>query len=96
MSLPTLPADKANHAIYGVLVFTIVYLVLHHTRLLGAHPHVAMALVFVAAVGKELDDWLANQSALARGQLPPHSAELADVLATCAGGAICYAIAVTA
>lgn len=48
MSLPLIPADKANHAVYGALIACLGALTLGATA--GA------VLCVVAAVGKELYD----------------------------------------
>ena len=75
--MPQLPADKANHAIYGALIFLLALAILRR-------PDVAYGLVVAAAVGKEALDWLSNQ----RSERPTHGVEWFDALATCAGGAV--------
>ena len=45
--MPSLPQDKANHAVYGALILR--------------RPDAAYGLVVAAAVGKEALDWLSNQ-----------------------------------
>ena len=75
--MPSLPQDKANHAIYGALIFLTALTVLRR-------PDAAYALVVLAAVGKEVLDWLSNQ----RSERPTHGVEWFDALATCAGGAV--------
>jgi hypothetical protein len=75
--MPQLPADKANHAVYGALIFLIGFAI---TRRMD----VSYGLVVLAAVGKEALDWLSNQ----RSERPTHGVEWLDALATCAGGAV--------
>jgi hypothetical protein len=75
--MPQLPADKANHAIYGALIFLLALAI---TRRMD----VSYGLVVLAAVGKEVLDWLSNQ----RSERPTHGVEWLDALATCAGGAV--------
>jgi len=75
--MPSLPQDKANHAIYGALIFLIGFAI---TRRMD----VSYGLVVLAAVGKEALDWLSNQ----RSERPTHGVEWFDALATCAGGAV--------
>lgn len=71
IKLPQLPADKANHFFYGAVLFVPVAFVFG--------PLWAMAVVTVAAVGKELYD--------AQGFGTP---EFADAAATIGGGAVCF------
>ena len=79
--MPQLPADKANHAIYGALIFLLALAILRR-------PDAAYGLVVLAAVGKEALDWLSNQRAVKAGLMPTHGVEFLDALATCAGGAV--------
>ncbi|MEO8804629.1 MAG: hypothetical protein ABI433_00990 [Burkholderiaceae bacterium] len=91
MNLPLLPADKANHALYGALIFIFVAWLC--TEL--GHPHQARQAGVAAAVLvgciKELIDWLANRRAVAAGLPPPHGVEARDVVATVGGSLICLA-----
>jgi hypothetical protein len=75
--MPSLPQDKANHAVYGALIFLAALAVLRR-------PDAAYGLVVLAAVGKEALDWLSNR----RSEKPTHGVEWFDALATCAGGAV--------
>jgi hypothetical protein len=79
--MPQLPQDKANHAVYGALIFLLALAI---TRRMD----VAYGLVVLAAVGKEVLDWLSNQRAIRAGLTPTHGVEWLDALATCAGGAV--------
>jgi hypothetical protein len=79
--MPQLPADKANHAVYGALIFLIGFAI---TRRMD----VSYGLVVLAAVGKEVLDWLSNMRAVKAGLMPTHGVEFLDALTTCAGGAV--------
>jgi hypothetical protein len=79
--MPQLPQDKANHAVYGALIFLLALAILRR-------PDAAYGLVVLAAVGKEALDWLSNQRAVKAGLTPTHGVEWLDALATCAGGAV--------
>jgi len=81
--MPQLPQDKANHAIYGALIFLLALAI---TRRMD----VAYGLVVLAAAGKEAIDWISNQRAIRAGAAPTHGVEWFDALATCAGGAVPY------
>jgi hypothetical protein len=69
MKLPTLPADKANHFVYGAVIAALGLMV--HSPEAGAMA----CLIF--AVGKEAADRISGAG----------NPELADALATVAGGA---------
>jgi hypothetical protein len=87
MMLPQLQADKANHAITGAIIFIAVFWLAR----MAAPEHamlIAAAAVLVAAVGKEISDWVINRRAAARGKPPPHGVELLDAAATCFGGVL--------
>jgi hypothetical protein len=79
--IPSLPQDKANHAVYGALIFLLALAILRR-------PDVAYGLVVLAAVGKEALDKLSNMRAVKAGLTPTHGVEWFDALATCAGGAV--------
>jgi hypothetical protein len=79
--MPQLPADKANHFFYGSLIFLAALAIFRR-------PDVAYGLVVLAAVGKEVLDWLSNQRAIRAGLTPTHGVEFFDALATCAGGVV--------
>lgn len=88
MSLPVIPADKANHIVYGAALFAVGYTF----SVLAGHASHALqagaALTLVFAVGKEAADWWRNRQARAAGLLPPHGVEPLDAVATCVGGAL--------
>lgn len=87
MSLPTLPADKAMHVIYGAATASLAGLLSVH---FGIQPAGLVALAAAAAVGvlKEAADLIANRRAEAAGLLPPHGVEWQDAAATAIGGAL--------
>lgn len=80
--LPVIPQDKANHAVYGAVIFNIA---LPFTSAL-----LALAAVAALAVAKEAVDWLRNRRARQAGLPAPHGVEPLDALATLAGGAACF------
>lgn len=77
MSLPQLTQDKANHVIYGAVIFTIVLLLVEFAKI----PHstiIGLAVVSLFAGGKEVAD----------SKNPDrHTADLMDCAATITGGA---------
>lgn len=86
MPLPQLPADKANHCIYGLLcgaVGAIAALQLGLSPLQAGLAGVALAAA--VGLGKEGADWVLNLLAQRRGEAPPHGVEPLDALATVAG-----------
>ena len=76
MNLPILPQDKANHAVYGAAIAATVSFY---------SPWWALGAVTAVAVGKELSDWWQNRKGGA------HGIELADAVATVAGGLLVLA-----
>lgn len=88
MTLPQLPHDKAQHALYGAAIFALA----HAAATLSGHTqfalHAGAALTVAVAVGKEVLDHMANARAHNAGLLQPHSVEAMDVIATVAGGAL--------
>lgn len=85
MKLPMLPQDKANHVIYGAAIALAVGLVFG--------PLVGLLMAGAAGLAKELADRQANKRAAAKGELPPHGVERADLVATACGGLLVYAAA---
>lgn len=77
MNITPLPQDKANHVIYGAVIFTIVLLIVQFAKI----PHstiIGLAVVALFAGGKEVAD----------SKNPDrHTADLMDCAATIAGGA---------
>ena len=50
MNLPTIPHDKANHFIYGFVIFILAYILLN--------VYFSYAIVCLFAFGKEIyDEW---------------------------------------
>lgn len=73
--LPVIPQDKANHFVYGAVIFTVAY-VLFTIAGLPALPIAAGAVVGFA-VGKEVYDKMHKEN---------HTPDIKDALATMAGG----------
>lgn len=90
MHLPLLPIDKANHVVYGALIFTVVGGLV---ATLGcadvAQPAGALGALVVACI-KELVDSALNRRAASAGLAPPHGVEAADIVATVAGALLCW------
>lgn len=93
MGLPMLPADKANHALYGAAIFLAVGAVVAHTPYAPAARLAGVVAAFATGLLKEVLDARANRAAVARGEAPPHGVEGADVLATAGGALLCWAAA---
>lgn len=74
MNLPSLPADKANHALYGAAIAAGASLFFGPWR--------ALLIVSAVAVLKEASDWWQNRKG------GTHGVELWDAVATVAGGVI--------
>lgn len=93
MKLPMLPQDKANHFIYGALIWLgvmVLALVLGCGE--GAAVKVAGVVLWCAAWGKELVDLILNRIAIARGKEPTHGVELLDAVSTWAGGVLLWCV----
>ena len=81
MNLPQLPTDKANHAIYGALIFDVCFLITHSAIVAGC-------VVAFFAVFKEVSDAFINWRATGDAMHGPHGVELLDAAATCFGGVL--------
>lgn len=75
--LPIIPQDKANHIVYGSVIFTAAYVIFGFAGL-PALP-IAAGAVVVLAVAKEIYD---------RAHRATHTPDPMDALATIAGGAL--------
>jgi hypothetical protein len=73
MTLP--PPDKLAHFIGGVVIYAAAHFV---------SPITGLALVAVAAVGKEIYDWFHRDK---------HTPEVMDAVATMLGGAVAFSCA---
>ena len=79
MSLPQLPPDKANHALYGALIFNVAFMA---SRSLA----IASGVVAAFAVAKEISDAVINWRTTGKLTQGPHGVEFLDAAATCFGG----------
>ena len=79
MNLPQLPPDKANHALYGALIFDVAFIASHSLL-------ISSVVVAVIAVAKELSDAVINWRATGDPMHGPHGVEFLDAVATCFGG----------
>lgn len=90
MKLPIIPADKANHLIYGALIFVLVVVAVNLTPWAIWAPHAGVAGALLVGAAKEARDAWANRQA-AKWRLPlPHSVSVADVGATVLGAVGCW------
>lgn len=83
--LPSLPQDKANHVVYGMVVFIAALFALVWFRV----PYAAYAaLAITAGVGllKEAVDAWENHKATGDWRTGPHGVEGMDAVATAGGG----------
>jgi len=90
MQLPQLPADKANHALYGAAVFIVAGGVAAHLGHADISQPVGALAALLAACVKEVVDHTRNGRAMAAGLPPPHGVEAADIVATIAGALLCW------
>lgn len=79
MNLPQLPTDKANHALYGALIFNVAFMVSHSLL-------ISSIVVAAIAVAKEISDAVINWRATGKLTQGPHGVEFLDAAATCFGG----------
>lgn len=96
MNRLVIPADKANHAIYGALVFAIVAALAMLTSLAPIARGLGVGAAVAVGLAKELYDYVRNRQALKAGLAKPHGVEGSDLLWT-AGGAllVCLSAALT-
>jgi hypothetical protein len=85
MKLPLLPQDKANHIVYGAVIFNIA-LVLSTLFGIGSGLLIASITVVVFAFGKEVVDYIRNRIDIDNGRFPNHSVDWLDAAATILGG----------
>jgi hypothetical protein len=80
-----LAQDKIKHIVAGAIIFLITYAV---SSLIGMGYEMiaATSAVLMAAIGKEMYDYITNKLAEKKWLAPPHHVEFADIVATCAGG----------
>lgn len=90
MKLPSLPADKANHALYGAAIFIVVAVIVRLTPLADLARPIGFAAALLLGVLKEGADAAANRKAIARGESPPHSVERQDMAFTAGGAALLW------
>jgi uncharacterized membrane protein HdeD (DUF308 family) len=84
MNLPILPQDKANHWVYGGIIYAVAYLLsLAFPIITFPAAYVALAIVALFAVGKEALDAYMNTK-----NPGSHGVELNDALATIAGSIV--------
>lgn len=88
MELPTLPADKSSHLIYGAAIGAAC----SWGAVALGHPELARAAAIAAAGAagalKELVDAIQNRRSIAAGLGQTHDVDALDFLATLAGGVL--------
>ena len=83
--LPSLPQDKANHVVYGMVVFIAALFALVWFRVAYA-AYAALAITVVVGIAKEVVDAWENYKATGNWRTGPHGVEGLDALATASGG----------
>lgn len=80
-----LAQDKIKHIVAGAAIFLITYAV---SSLIGLEYTmvIATSAVLIAAIGKEMYDYITNKIAEKKWLAPPHHVEFEDIVATCVGG----------
>lgn len=87
MTLPQLPQDKANHWVYGSLIY-LTFFTLFSFLSLPLIEFLSLGVVITFAVAKELADWMINERLVEDNKQPTHGVEFLDALATIAGGSV--------
>lgn len=82
-----IPQDKANHLVYGAVIFTVMFLLTHFVYADYQTLIAGLAVVFIA-VGKEANDAFINWKATGNPMQGPHGVEVLDAAATIIGGVI--------
>ena len=85
MKLPLLPQDKANHIVYGAVIFNIT-LALSTLFGIGSGLLIASITVVAFAFGKEMVDYIRNRIDIDNGRFPNHTVDWLDAAATILGG----------
>jgi len=86
MPMPSIPADKANHVIYGAVAFVAGAFAAHPAGLPPAYCGLALAVI--AGAIKEASDALINYRATGNPMVGPHGVEWLDFAATACGGVL--------
>ena len=87
MKIPTLAQDKANHFMWGAVLYPPAMVVSYYVGLPGRHEDNAALMVGIVAIAKEASDRLINLRAYHAGKEQLHGVEWKDVAAT-VGGAL--------
>jgi Na+/proline symporter len=93
MKIPSIPADKAVHFVYGALASLLVVLLmilsaLWWPRALEAAAPAGALVAALLGVLTELRQDALNEQAAERGEAPTHSVTEGDILATALGGLV--------
>ena len=90
MKLPEVPADKANHLIYGAAIFVVATAATRFTAWAPWAPYAGVVAALLLGAAKEARDAWANRRAAAWRLTAPHSVSPADVGATVLGAVLCW------
>jgi hypothetical protein len=85
MKLFVLSQDKANHIVYGTIIFNAA-LCLAILFGIGSELLIASIAVIAFAFGKELVDYIRNKIDIGNGRFPNHTVDWLDAAATIFGG----------
>lgn len=88
-----IPQDKANHAIYGALIFALVASLAMFTSYAPVARWLGLGAAVAAGVAKEFYDYVRNRQALKAGLAKPHGVEGSDLLWTAGGALLVWAAA---
>jgi hypothetical protein len=88
--LYVLPADKANHFVYGVAIYWVAFVFAHGLLMLPEAANWALVPLVLFACGKEASDYRLARAQKARGEAPTHTSDPLDALFTVVGGLLCY------
>lgn len=84
--IPSIPADKANHATYCSALAAVTASATIATGHAPLAPAIADLTVLTVALAKEAHDAWINHKTTGNWRTGPHGVELADVLAGVLGG----------
>lgn len=90
MPLPALPADKANHALYGATTYVLVGALAAYFGLAGDPRLWALGGVALVGAGKEVYDYMRRRDEQTAGVSVRHHVEGGDFLATVFGGVLVW------
>lgn len=90
MKLPLIKQDKANHFIYGGVIWIAIYFVVSFALAKPYNGLVALVGTVAVGVAKEFCDYIQNEKAKEIGLKPDHGVDEWDAFATALGGAFLW------